>query len=260
MSGGRRTVRLLYQMTTAKQNTDLGQAEVDRRLSYARSLVGPDTVVDFGVPAEGPGSIETRADAAVVVPALIDAVRRAQDNGYDAVIISCFSDPGLDACREMVSIPVTASAQASMHVAAQLGSRFSVISPGSRRSSRGDESPRRYGLWERFASVRRSGLSVMDLARDRERTLERLAEVGRAAVDEDGADTLVLGCMSMAFHGIDAELSQRVGVPVVNPVPASLMLAELLVRSGLRQSPLAYPLSDPPRILTPHSAAEQSFS
>jgi allantoin racemase len=251
MNAVRGKVRLLYQMTTAKQNTDLGQAEVDRRLAYARSLVGPDTEVDFAVPKEGPGSIETRADAAAAVPALIDAVRRAEANGYDAVIISCFSDPGLDACREMVSIPVTASAQASMHVAAQLGSRFSVISPGSRRSSRGYDNPRKYGLWERFASVRLSGLSVMDLARDRERTLERLAEVGRLAVDEDGADTLVLGCMSMAFHGIDRELAARVGVPVVNPVPASLMLAELLVRCGLRQSPLAYPLSAPPNILRP---------
>lgn len=249
MTTPRKTIRLLYQMTTAKQNTELGQAEVNRRLEYARSQVGPDTIVDFAVPPEGPGSIESRADAAVAVPWVLESVRRAEENGYDAVIISCFSDPGLDACRELVSIPVTASAQASMHVAAQLGSRFSVISPGSRRSSRGEENPRKYGLRDSFASVRLSGLSVMDLARDRERTLETLARVGLAAVEEDGADTLILGCMSMAFHGIERELSGRIGVPVVNPVPASLMLAELFVRCGLRHSQMAYPLSTPPRIL-----------
>ncbi len=237
---GRKPVRLLYQMTTAKQHTDLGMAEVERRLAYCRSFLGPDTSVDISVPTEGPGSIESRADAAAAVPALMANVLKAEAAGYDAVIISCFSDPGLEACRELVSIPVTASAQAAMHVASQLGARFSVLAPGSRRSSRGGESPRRYRLQDSFASARLSGLSVMDLARNRDETLDRLAAAGRLAVDEDGADTLILGCMSMAFHGIEAELSQRIGVPVVNPVPASLMMAELFVRCGLRPSPLAY--------------------
>lgn len=243
---GRRTIRLLYQMTTAKQHTDLGHAEVERRLAYCRSCVGPDTEVDISVPSEGPGSIESRADAAAAVPALMANVLKAEAQGYDAVIISCFSDPGLDACRELVSIPVTASAQASMHVAAQLGSQFSVLSPGKQRSSKGKENPRQYGLWDGFASVRPTGLSVMDLARDRKQTLDRLASAGRLAVEEDGADTLILGCMSMAFHGVEAELSELTGVPVVNPVPASLMMAELFVRCGLSPSRLAYPFFHPP--------------
>ncbi len=245
----RQSVRLLYQMATAKQATDLGRAEVNRRQAYARSFLGPDTTLDVAVPKEGVGSVESRADAALAVPALLESVQRAERDGYDAVIISCFSDPGLEACRELVSIPVTASAQASMHVAAQLGSKFSVIAPGKKRSSRGQENPRKYGLWEKFASVRNSGLSVMDLARDKNKTLERLAEVGSEIVERDGSDVLILGCMSMAFHGIERELSDRIGVPVVNPVPASIMMAELFVRSGLRHSVLSYPETEFPRML-----------
>jgi len=251
MSGSRQQVRLLYQMVTAKQNTDLGMAEIERRQAFARTFLGADTTVDFAVPREGPASVETRADAAVTVPALLEAVRKAEKDGYDAVIISCFSDPGLDACREMVSIPVTASAQASMHVAAQLGSRFTVISPGKYRTSRGEDNPRKYGLWDKFASVRRSGLSVMDLARDRNKTLEELAKIGTQAVEEDDCDVLILGCMSMAFHGIEHDLSERIGVPVVNPVPASLMMAELFVRCRLRHSMFSYPLAAPPVIVRP---------
>lgn len=243
-------IRLLYQMVTAKQNTDLGRAEVERRQDYVRALVGPNTTVDLKTPSVGPGSIESRADAAASVPHLLDAVVEAEHSGYDAVIISCFSGPGLDACRELVSIPVTASGQASMHLAAQLGSRFSVISPGKVRSSRDGENPIKYGLAQKYASTRASGLSVMDLARSRNDTLERLAEVGRAAVEEDGADVLILGCMSMAFHGIEAELTKIIGVPVVNPVPASVMMAETMVRCGLRPSRLAYPLVAPPEMLS----------
>lgn len=253
MSQARQNVRLLYQMVTAKQNTELGMAEIERRQAFARAFLGSDTTVDFAVPRQGPASVETRADAAVTVPALLEAVVQAEKDGYDAVIISCFSDPGLDACREMVSIPVTASAQASMHIAAQLGSRFTVISPGRQPTSRGDDNPRKYGLWDKFASVRRSGLSVMDLARDRGKTLEELAKVGMQAVEEDRCDVIILGCMSMAFHGIEHELSQRIGVPVVNPVPASLMTAELFVRCGLRHSLYSYPLAKPPVIVHPNA-------
>ncbi len=244
MTASRSRVRLLYQMATAKQNTELGQAEVDRRLAVLRKLVPADVAVDIATPKDGPGAIENRIDSALAVPALMDGVVRAERQGYDAVIISCFGDPGLDACRELVSIPVTASGQAAMHVAAQLGARFSIIAPNAGGGSRRLENPRKYGFATHYASTRGSGLSVMDLACDRDRTLDRLTEVGRRAVEEDGADTLILGCMSMAFHGVDRALSTAIGVPVVNPIPASLMFAELLARSGISHSPLAYPRAD----------------
>lgn len=245
----RKPIRLLYQMTTAKQKTELGMVEVERRHAFLRNLVEPATTVDIGVPSRGPGSIESRYDSAMAVPLLLEAVMKAEADGYDAVIISCFGDPGLDACREIVSIPVVSSGQASMHVAAQLGARFSIISPKEGAGSRVLENPRKYGFILNYASTRGAGLSVMDLARDRQRTLDRLAEVGARAVAEDGADTLILGCMSMAFHDISRELQDRIGVPVVNPVPASLALAELLVRAGLRQSRKAYPKPDRMEIL-----------
>jgi allantoin racemase len=245
----RRPVRLLYQMTTAKQKTDLGMAEVERRHAFLRTQVEPATTVDIAVPSRGPGSIESRYDSAMAVPLLLEAVMKAEADGYDAVVISCFGDPGLDACREIVSIPIVSSGQASMHVAAQLGSRFSIISPKEGAGSRVLENPRKYGFILNYASTRGAGLSVLDLARDRQRTLDRLAEVGARAVAEDGADTLILGCMSMAFHDISGELQDRIGVPVVNPVPASLALAELLVRANLRQSRKAYPKPDKLEIL-----------
>src|ERR1700730_5289125 len=248
-SSPRKPVRLLYQMTTAKQMTDLGMAEVERRLAYVRSQVEPATSIDIAVPSRGPGSIESRDDSAMAGPLLLEAEMKAETGGYDAVVISCFGDPGLDACREIVSIPVVSSGQASMHVAAQLGARFSVISPKDGAGSRVLENPRKYGFLLNYASTRGSGLSVMDLARDRQRTVDRLVEVGGKAVQEDGADTLILGCMSMAFHDISRELQDRIGVPVVNPVQASLSLAELLVRAGLSQSRRAYPKPDKLEIL-----------
>ncbi len=99
---------------------------------------------------------------------------------------------------------------------------------------------------DRYASTRGMGMSVMDLARDREAALDRIAAAGRAAVDDDGADIPVLGCMSMAFHDVTGDLQRRIGMAVVNPVAASLAMADLLVRAGLSHSKRAYP--EPPTI------------
>jgi len=94
-----------------------------------------------------------------------------------------------------------------------------------------------------LASVRGIGLSVMDLARQAPGALDKAAEAARAAIDEDRADVLVLGCMSMAFlPGICEDLSGRVGVPIVNPVVAALKTAEMVGGMGLAQSKLAYPV------------------
>ena len=72
--------------------------------------------------------------------------------------------------------------------------------------------------------------------------IEKAADAARVAVEQDGADVLVLGCMSMAFlPGICEELGRRVGVPVVNPVMAALKTAEALVSMRLAHSKAAWP-------------------
>ncbi len=197
-------------------------------------------------PSTGRARSKSRAEALYAVPAILDSVQRAEALGYDAIVFSCYSDPGLDAARELVSIPVVGSGQASMHVAAQLGGKFSIIAPRDGGGSKASDNPWKYGFVREYASTRGCGLSVMDLGRDRAGTLARLADTGRACIEQDGADVLILGCMSMAFHDITRPLQERLDAPVVNPVLASLAFAELCVRAGLSHSKKAYPT--PPKL------------
>ncbi len=94
----------------------------------------------------------------------------------------------------------------------------------------------------KFASVRGIAMSVLDLAQHREATFARVADMGRRLVQEDGADVLVLGCMSMAFLDITDDLQVRLGIPVVNPVMAALKTAEMVVAMHLSHSKSAYPV------------------
>jgi allantoin racemase len=238
-------VRILYQLTSPMDRT-IGPQEVERRRKALQAYAAAGTEVAVEPTAIGPAAIESARDAGVVVPELIRLAPEAEARGFDAFIIGCFSDPGLEALREMVRIAVIGPGAASLHLAAQLGTRVSLLTPGGRGFGRVAARMRGLALEPLLASVRGIGLSVMDLARQLPGAFEKAAEAARAAVDDDGADIIVLGCMSMAFlPGLCEDLGERVGVPIVNPVVAALKTAEMVAAMRLAQSKLAYPSPKP---------------
>lgn len=232
-------MKLLYQLTSPMERT-LGEGEIARRLDVLQRCAAPGTEVTIRSLPRGPGSIESAYDAALVVPALLERLTEADRDGFAAAIIGCFGDPGMDALREVTQMPIVGPGASALHLAAQLGSRFAIISPGE-GGGRVAARMRALGLSDKFASVRSVAMSVLDLARDRQGALERIAEGGRHAVTSDGADILVLGCMSMAFLEITEDLQERIGVPVVNPVAAAVKTAEMVAAMGLSHSKTAYP-------------------
>jgi allantoin racemase len=224
----------------------IGPGEVTRRQKVLQAYAGAGVEVAVEPTAKGPAAIESAHDAGLVIPELIRLAPAAEQRGYAAIVIGCYSDPGLDALREMLTIPVVGPGAASLHLAAQLGTRISVLTPSGRGFGRVAARLRGLAIAELLASVRGIGLSVMDLARQTPGALDKAAEAARIAVEQDGADVLVLGCMSMAFlPGICEGLSGRAGVPVVNPVVAALKTAEALAAMKLSHSKAAWPQPKP---------------
>jgi allantoin racemase len=90
------------------------------------------------------------------------------------------------------------------------------------------------GLDARCASVRASGLAVLELEEDPDRAVTAIVGQAERAVTEDKAEVIVLGCGGMA--GLDADIRKRTGAPVVDGVAAAVTIAESLVRLGLSTS------------------------
>jgi allantoin racemase len=242
-------MRILYQLTSPMDKT-IGSQEVARRQKVLQGYASAGVEVAVAPTAKGPAAIESAHDAGLVVPELIRLAPNVQKRGTAAVIIGCFSDPGLEALREMLTIPVIGPGAASLHLAAQLGTRISMLTPTGRGYGRVAARLRALALAELLASVRGIGLSVMDLAQQKPGALDKAAEAARVAVEQDGADVLVLGCMSMAFlPGICESLGERVGVPVVNPVVAALKTAEAMASMRLSHSKAAWPVPKPQEIV-----------
>ena len=199
-----------------------------------RAVARPDVELEVVNPVGAPPAIESALDEAQAVPPMLDLVRRAEDRGVDAVVIACFSDPGLDAAREATRIPVVGIQEAAMHLAAQIAYRFSVLTTLKHRAPVRERAALLAGLKRRLASCPVLDRPVLDTVVDRERVVRRLVDVGRRAIEEDGAEALILGCAGLG--NLAPRVQRTLGVPIVDPNAAALKLAETLVDLGLSHS------------------------
>jgi allantoin racemase len=224
-------------------DADFPESRRQQREEWLAALAGDGWIVRVRAVAYGPRNLELTVDQALAVPAVLEGVARAEKDGYDAVMILCMTDPGLDACRELVDIPVVGTAQAACLTAVALGLRFSIVTLTAALEPLIERTARASGVNpQSLASVRSIGMSIPEMAGEPAKVFERLVAQGRLAVQQDGAHSIVLGCTGMA--GIAAPLSSELGVPVVDPNVAGLWLSQLMVSAGLKQSRQWYPLME----------------
>ena len=199
-----------------------------------RAVARPDTELVVVNPPGAPPAIESALDEAQAIPPMLELVRAAEDRGFDAVVIACFTDPGLEAAREVTSIPVVGIQDAAMHLAAQIGHRFSVLTTLRHRVPVRHRAALLAGLERRLASCPVLNLAVLDTVTDRERVVELLIRTGRRAVEEDSTEVLILGCAGLG--DLAPRVQRELGVPVIDPNAAALKLAETLIDLGLAHS------------------------
>jgi allantoin racemase len=196
----------------------------------------------------GPASIESAYESALAVPDTVAKTVQAEREGVDAVIINCMDDPGVEAAREMVSIPVIGPAATSMRIAAMLGHRFSLMSNFDVDTPAFENHAAKAGLVRQLASVRAVSIPVLELG-DWKRTVGALVEQSLRAVRQDGAHVIVFGCTAMT--GLAEEVKnglRREGiadVPIIDPAIVALKVAEALADIALSHSKRTYPV--PPK-------------
>jgi allantoin racemase len=169
---------------------------------------------------EGPFGIETQADSDAVAMPLRRIVEA--DTTAAAFVIACYSDPGIHVCREGTTRPVFGIAESGVLTALARGDRFGVIAIKQRSIRRHVRYLRQMGLMDRLAGERALEMSVAETASG-ENTLTRMLAIGRQLKNQDGANTIVLGCAGMALHrgALEAEL----GIPVIDPTQAAVAMA-----------------------------------
>ncbi len=204
----------------------------------AELTAGTDLVADLTCLDAGPASVETHFDEAFAVPGVLDVITR-EAGRHDGIVVNCFADPGVEAARELVDIPVVGPAEASMLLAMTLGHKFAVVSTFRNSGPWVERQARALGLQSRLAWATGVEVPVLDLAADPEASTALILEAAREAVDRHGAEVVVLGCTGMA--ALAEAVRERLGrdgshVPVVEPFAAALGLLQALLDLGLTHS------------------------
>lgn len=171
---------------------------------------------------EGPPAIRSQKDVESATLPLL-ALARSLEPKASAIVIACFSDPGLRLLREeLPRTPVLGIGECGILTALTLGHRFGVIAILSRAIPRHVYAYGGMGVRDRFAGEVAADLGFDQLA-DRGITASRLIACGTELRDAHGADVLVMGCAGMAAYR--DELQSKVGLPVVEPKQAAAGMA-----------------------------------
>jgi len=218
-----------------------------RTLDDVKPYEREDLEVSHSLLDMGPASIESEFDEALAVPDTIKKAVEAERAGADAIIIDCMGDPGLNACREAVSVPVLGPCQTAMHIAAMIGHRFSFITVLDRLRPMIDRLVAGYGLGDSYASFEAVDVPVLEIHRDLSKLTGALTEKAYKAVTRDHAGAIVLGCTGFlgCAEAMCSGLSAKaIAVPVIDPIPLTLHIADSLIKTGLSHGKQIYPAPD----------------
>ncbi|RMX05827.1 Asp/Glu racemase [Corticibacter populi] len=172
--------------------------------------------------SDGPEGIVTQADfedarhrvGARVVGNFLGA--------YDAAVIACFSDPGLEAVRSQCAIPVIGMGEAGMRCALQAGERVGVVAVADAAIPRHLAYWERIGIGHRVVGERALNISVA-ASGDHVQAFERMLAAGRTLRDKLHADAILLGCAGMS--ALRGQLESALDVPVIDPCAAAIVAA-----------------------------------
>ena len=197
----------------------------------AKSVAGHGTEITAVTSLMGPVSIEGYYDEVFAIPGMLAEIAKGEKAGAEAAIIACFDDTGLDAARALANIPVLGICEAAVATTSFIAQKFTVVTTMERSRLPLEHLIHRYGMGGR-AKVRAADIPVLSLEDPTSNALARLRSEIDAAIREDRAEAIILGCAGMA--DLAAQLSAEFGVPVVDGVSAAVKQAEGLITLGLK--------------------------
>lgn len=221
-------------------NTHRGMTETIA--TAARKAAAPGTQILAVCPDDGVSSIEGHFDEAIAAIGVLEQIKAGRQQGVSGHIIACFGDPGLLAARELAQGPVIGIAEAAMHMATLVATRFSVVTTLPRTLIITRHLLHQYGFQGHCAGLHAIDLPVLSLEDGSGLAQEKVRARCIQALKEDGCGAIVLGCGGMAT--LAEELTRELQVPVIDGVSAAVKMVESLVALGLstsKRGDLAFP-------------------
>ena len=215
-------IKIMYLNPVGFDSYDIFFAEMIKKNKFTNSEVH---ITSLPASVGLMDNLEYRTYNALIASDLIKATRQASIEGFDALIIGCFYDPYLLDAREISGdMVVVGPCHSSIEIALKLSNKFSVIIGQKKWEHEMNSTIKEYGYGEHLASFRDVCMTVPEFQEDHKLTEEKLMEAARLAIEEDGAESLILGC-TLEFGFFD-KIQKALQVPVIDPSIAALKQAE----------------------------------
>jgi allantoin racemase len=214
----------------------------NRAAQLPPEVIAPGFKPEFAAVKWGAALGDSYHDMMLMDFTVFQAGVQAEEEGYSAVVIDTVSDSGLRALRSRLKIPVLGPGECAFQMAMMLGKRFTVLTMWDEWFPLYEKTLTEYGYWDRVASLRSIDTrpDVTELLEGKEDIIfDKLKAEAEAAMEEDGADVIVLGSTTM--HQSASWLAANLPIPVINPGLVAYKQAELLVQLGLTHSKKAFP-------------------
>ncbi|MDW7668971.1 MAG: aspartate/glutamate racemase family protein, partial [Bacillota bacterium] len=171
--------------------TDMWNESAYRICSRVANKDTEITVVNI---KKGPISIESEYDEIFSSPQLIIEAINSQDK-YDGIIIYCFSNPGLQAAKEKLSIPVIGIGEAAQIISMSVGERVGIITTIENSVNKQWRKSKILGTSTKIVAIEALNIPVIEY-KDERRLFDSIKEKSNNLIKNYKIDTLVLGCGS----------------------------------------------------------------
>jgi allantoin racemase len=205
-------------------------AEQARRTAILERLLPPNVVID-AVLLPGPEFLDRAEHFDQAIAAAGEWAATVPPDRYDVIISAGALDPGLVQLRSILSIPVVGPGEASLGIGAALGRPLSIVTVDEYAVAKTAGFLAQTATKPPIASVRSMDFPVRRIVSDLDGGRDALRRHVRAAVREDGARTVMLGAMTLGTLGLDQELRDELGVPIINPLEAAMSAAVACIRA-----------------------------
>ncbi|WP_299843718.1 aspartate/glutamate racemase family protein [uncultured Paracoccus sp.] len=215
-------------------NPNSTQSMTDKILESARAAAADGVVVEGRTAHGAPASIEGHFDEVMAAAHLLREVQQAEAEAADAIVVACFDDPAIGACREIATGPVIGICEAGIKAASMIATSFSIVTTLPRSVPVIEELVRRYGLDHQCRKVRSAAIPVLALEEPGSNARQLVRDEILRAIEDDNCEAVVLGCAGMS--DLTEWLSEETGIPVIDGVTVATKFAEALVGAGLKTS------------------------
>lgn len=218
---------IMYYLATAGYD----EAEKERRLAEMAPFLPKGFNVIFGTAPKGPEFLDRAVDFDRAIDAVAQHIGTITPQDCDVIISGGALDPGVPAARSVAQVPIVAPGEASLFVASVVGLPVSIITVDEHAVAASEIFVEQTATKPKIASIRSMNTPVRTIVSDLKKGREALLREASAAIEEDGAEAIYLGSMTLPTLGLTEVLREELGVPVYDPLRIAIIAAVEVIAS-----------------------------